>query len=183
MGILYISSTPYTLCPPKISRGFMAAGGHFGDAAGGCSSGQRSQMAGRSAPPLRPPRGRSLSSRGGFSAARAAMMRCAHGRLAQRLRTGRAVVAMGVGRKRSGERRMTAVTVLQRRSAGGGCLRPTGTREPGPGKAARGPFGVSRHAAQWRKAATVNLEIRDRACARAPSVSCVKWVRQTLYSM
>ena len=104
---------------------FMAAGGHFGDAAGGCSSGQRSQMAGRSAPPLRPPRGRSLSSRGGFSAARAAMMRCAHGRLAQRLRAGRAVVAMGVGRKVCGERRMTAAAVLQRAApAAAGCDRP-----------------------------------------------------------
>ena len=103
----------------------MAAGGRFGDAAGGRSSNQRSPMAGRSAPPLRPPHGRSLSSRGGFSAARAAMMRCAHGRLAQRLRTGRAVVAMGVGRKRSGERRMTAVTVLQRAApAAAVCDRP-----------------------------------------------------------
>ena len=55
-----------------------------------------------------------MSSRGGFSAARAAMTRCARGRLAQRLRAGRAVVAMGVGRKRSGERRMTAATLLQR---------------------------------------------------------------------
>ena len=71
---------------------------------------------GGSAPPVRPPRGRSLSSRGGFtlSAARAAMMRCAHGRLAQRLRTGQAVDAVGVVRKRSGERRMTAAAVLQR---------------------------------------------------------------------
>ena len=60
----------------------MAAGGRFGDAAGGRSSRQRPPMGGRSAPPLRPPRGRSLSSRGGFSAARAAMTRCAHGRLA-----------------------------------------------------------------------------------------------------
>ena len=92
----------------------MAAGGLCGDAAGGRSSKQRLSMPGRSAPPLRPPHGRSLSSRGGFSAARAAMMRCAHGRLAQRLRAGRAVVAMGVVRKVCGERRMAAAAVLQR---------------------------------------------------------------------
>ena len=103
----------------------MAAGGGFGDAAGGRSSNQRSPMAGRSAPRLRPPHGRSLSSRGGFSAARAAMMRCAHGRLAQRLRAGRAVVAMGVGRKVCGERRMTAAAVLQRAApVAAGCDRP-----------------------------------------------------------
>ena len=66
-----------------------------------------------------------MSSRGGFSAARAAMMRCAHGRLAQRLRAGRAVVAMGVGRKVCGERRMTAAAVLQRAApAAAGCDRP-----------------------------------------------------------
>ena len=43
-------------------------------------------MGGRSAPPLRPPRGRSLSSRGGFSAARAAMTRCARDTLRAFLR-------------------------------------------------------------------------------------------------
>ena len=102
----------------------MAAGGGFGDAAGGRSSNQRSPMAGRSAPPLRPPHGRSLSSRGGFSAARAAVMRCAHGRLAQRLRSGRAVDAMGVVRKVCGERRMAAAAVLQRTAlAAAGCDR------------------------------------------------------------
>ena len=102
----------------------MAAGGRFGDAAGGRTSRQRFPMAGRSAPPLRPPRGRSLSSRGGFSAARAAMMRCAHGRLAQRLRAGRAVVAMGVVRKVCGERRMAAAAVQQRAApAAAGCDR------------------------------------------------------------
>ena len=102
----------------------MAAGGRFGDAAGGRTSRQRFPMAGRSAPPLRPPRGRSLSSRGGFSAARAAMMRCAHGRLAKRLRAGRAVDAMGVVRKVCGGRRMTAAAVLQRAApAAAGCDR------------------------------------------------------------
>ena len=102
----------------------MAAGGGCDDAAGGRSSNQRSPMAGRSAPPLRPPHGRSFSSRGSFSAARAAVMRCAHGRLAKRLRSGRAVDAMGVGRKVCGERRMAAAAVLQRTAlAAAGCGR------------------------------------------------------------
>ena len=146
----------------------MAAGGGFGDAAGGRSSNQRSPMAGRSAPPLRPPHGRSLSSRGGFSAARAAVMRCAHGRLAQRLRTGRAVVAMGVGRKRSGEQRMTAVRPCcsgQRRRR----LSATdGSTRTWPGKGCAWPL-------RRRTAVEKTCDFQfgnSRACARAASACC-----------
>ena len=156
----------------------MAAGGRFGDAAGGRTSRQRFPMAGRSAPPLRPPRGRSLSSRGGFSAARAAMMRCAHGRLAQRLRAGRAVVAMGVVRKVCGERRMTAAAVLQRAApAAAGCDRRQHSNLAREGL----------RVASLRRQAAVERSCdihfgKTRACARAARALCVKWVRPTLYA-
>ena len=158
----------------------MAAGGRFGDAAGGRSSRQRSPMGGRSAPPLRPPRGRSLSSPGGFSAARAAMTRCAHGRLAQRLRAGRAVDAMRVVRKCNGGRRMAAATVLQRAApAAAGCDRPERNTRTWSGQRCVWP--PRRHAAVEERC---DLPFgKSRACARAPSASCVKGVRTTLYSM
>ena len=102
----------------------MAAGGLCGDAAGGRSSRSGLRWPAQRAPPVRPLRGCSLSCRGGIIAARPAMMRCAHGRLAHRLRTGRAVDAMGVVRKMCGERRMTAAAVLQRAApAAAGCDR------------------------------------------------------------
>ena len=102
---------------------------------------------------------RSLSSRGGFITARPAMMRCTHGRLAQRLRMGRAVDAVGVGRKCSGGRWAAygRCSSAAAGSAGGGWRRPTGTREPGPGIAACGLFGVR---LQWREAATFTLAKR-----------------------
>ena len=105
----------------------MAAGGLCGDAAGGRSSRSGLRWPAQRAPPVRPLRGCSLSCRGGIIAARPAMMRCAHGRLAQRLRSGRAVYAISVGRKVCGERRMAAAAVLQRTvpaAAGGAGGRP-----------------------------------------------------------
>ena len=95
----------------------MAAGGRCGGAAGGRSSGQRAPMRSRSTPPVRPPRSGSLICRGGVIAARPAMVRCAHGRLAQLLRARRAVHAMRGVRKVCDERRMAATAVLQRAMA------------------------------------------------------------------
>ena len=93
----------------------MAAGGHCGDAVGGCSLEQRYAMVKISTPPVYLPLGCSWSSKakGGCTAARPAASRCAHGRLAQRLRARRAVDTMRVVRKWYDGRRMTATVVLQ----------------------------------------------------------------------
>ena len=154
----------------------MAAGGRFGDAGGGRSSNQRGPMAGRRAPPLRPLHGRSLSSRRGFSAARAAMVQCAHGRLAQHLRAGRAVYAMGVVRKRNGERRMAAATVLQRAAPPAA----SGDRRE-HAKLARERLRVASSASRCSGGKLPTKKSKALACARAPTASCVECVRPTLY--
>ena len=127
----------------------MAAGGLCGDAAGGRSSRSGLRWPAQRAPPVRPLRGCSLSCRGGIIAARPAMMRCAHGRLAQLLRAGRAVDAMSVGRILSDGRRMTATAVLQRAMAAAAAARRPQHVHWGP-EALHVQFGDVR---QWRKAA------------------------------
>ena len=156
----------------------MAAGGLCGDAAGGRSSRSGLRWPAQRAPPVRPLRGCSLSCRGGIIAARPAMMRCAHGRLAHRLRTGRAVDAMGVVRKVCGERRMTAAAVLQRAApAAAGCDRRQHSNLAREGL----------RVASLRRQAAVERSCdihfgKTRACARAARALCVKWVRPTLYA-
>ena len=156
----------------------MAAGGRFGDAAGGRSSRQRSPMGGRSAPPLRPPRGRSLSSRGGFSAARAAMTRCAHGRLANFCARGEQWMRLAscVNATVGGVWPLQPCCSGRRRWRLAATDRNTRTW---PGKRCVWP--PRRHTAVEERC---DLQFgNSRACARAPSATCVKWVRTTLYSM
>ena len=107
-----------------------------------------------------------------------AAMRCAHGRLAQLLRAGRAVDAISVERIVCDGRRMTATAVLQRAMAAAAAARR-------PHHVLMAPdalhSAIRRHTAVEESCQLQTSKML--ACARAAGARCAKWVRRTLYSM